>query len=123
MTARTYDAMLERTAAALSGGRPVIADATFATRAVRAPFIDLARARSAPLAVVHLTAPPEVIQDRMAARARDPAEVSDADLAVHEAARDRFEPPEETPPERTIRSGPVAAPESLVQRVLDALLA
>ncbi len=72
MTARTYDAMLERSAAALSGGRPVIADATFATRAVRAPFLELVRARRVPVVVVHLTAPPAVIRDRMAARARDP---------------------------------------------------
>jgi predicted kinase len=43
--------------------------------------------------VVHVTAREELVRERMARRAEQPDEVSDADFAVYERARSTFEAP------------------------------
>jgi predicted kinase len=78
MTERTYRSLLEDAEAALRAGRSVVVDASFARRAQRKPFADLAQPLQTPLLVVETAAPEETI-GRMAARARDFGEVSDAD--------------------------------------------
>jgi predicted kinase len=111
---RTYESLLAGALAALGEGRTVVVDATFSTRAFRAPFLAAAERAGFPLFLVHVTAPERVIRERMERRARDPHEASDATFQVYLAARERFEPPEEIDPERVVEFEAVdAAPEEL----------
>jgi aminoglycoside phosphotransferase family enzyme/predicted kinase len=89
-TDRTYAEMRARAAALLQAGRRVVADATFARERWRDEFC---AAAGVPCIVVHVTCPEEVVRARMARRATDGAEVSDADFAVYLKAKASFEPP------------------------------
>ena len=93
-TQRTYVSLLEEAAKALEQGRTVVVDATFPTRALRAPFVELAHRRDVPLLVVWPEADEATARARLAERARDPDAISDADLAVWLRARERFESPD-----------------------------
>lgn len=116
MTERTYAEVLSRCRAALAAGRGAIADATFATRGLRAPFL----AVQAPRVLVHAQADEATVRARLAARAADPGEPSDAGVEVYERARSRFEPPAEAHPR--VDALPRMRPEVVASRVLDALL-
>jgi aminoglycoside phosphotransferase family enzyme/predicted kinase len=97
MSQRTYDSLLERAERALGEDRTVVVDATFDRVARRAPFLTLARRRGVPVYVLHLVASEEEVDRRLARRQTDPAEPSDADLAVYRRARASVEAPEEVP--------------------------
>lgn len=92
---RTYGALLDAARADLAAGRSVVIDAASPSRARRAPFHELARELGVPFVLALVSAPEGVLDQRFAARAADPSEVSDADSAVREAMRARFEPPHE----------------------------
>jgi uncharacterized protein len=94
ITELTYRKMRLKAAALLHAGRRVVADATFARRSWRDAFEAAAREAGARCVVVHVTCPEDVVRARMAVRAGDRTEVSDADFAVYEKAKESFEPPE-----------------------------
>jgi uncharacterized protein len=120
MKRRTYASLLEHALAALREGRTAVVDATFSTRAFRAPFLAAAAREGFPLLLVHVHAPEDVIRARMERRARDPHEPSDATFAVYLAARGRFEPPDEVGAERVVCFEAVdAPPEELGARVAE----
>jgi predicted kinase len=102
VTRRTYDALLARAREQLRRGRTVIVDATFASAALRRPFLALAEECAAPLVVLELRAADEIVRRRLARRRHDAREASDADVRVYEEARARFEPPREVPPGRVV---------------------
>lgn len=122
LTRQTYAAMLEQAKNSLNQGRSVIADATFATAALRQPFLALAQAAGVPWLVVQTVAPDDEIRKRMQIRAADAGEVSDADYQVYEQARERWREPTEVPDDRRVVIGPAVGAEALVSRALDALL-
>jgi aminoglycoside phosphotransferase family enzyme/predicted kinase len=122
-TRRTYAALLERAGAALAADRPVVVDAAFITAAGRRPFLDLARAAGVPHVVLHTEGPPDAVRARLARRGADPDEVSDADWAVHEAMRARFEPPDEVDAAHRVTATPETAPDAVVLEVMARLLA
>ena len=84
-TRRTYAALLDAARAALDGGRPVIVDATCLRRDQRDPFRDEARARAVPFAVLACEAPHALLRERVARRALEGRDASEADLAVLDA--------------------------------------
>ncbi|QLH75971.1 AAA family ATPase [Halosimplex rubrum] len=86
-----YGAMLERAREALADGRPVVLDATFERRVRRDDAAALAEEAGANLTLVRVVCADEVARRRIREREDDPSE---ADVAVYENARDRFEPPE-----------------------------
>lgn len=96
-TGRTYDRLLGSAEAAMRRGRHVVVDAAFPTAERRAAFVDLARSRKAPWVLVEATCDREEIRRRLAARAADRREPSDADWAVYERAERAFERPAEIP--------------------------
>lgn len=118
-TARTYDALLAHAGDLLRAGRTVVVDATFPRRAWRDAFRQLARGIGVPFLLVHLSVPEEVVAARMAARARDAAEVSDATLEVYRLAKTAFEPPDEIAPGERL-DGPR---DDLVTAALERLIA
>ncbi len=92
---RTYGALRDAARSDLLSGRSVVIDAASPSRARRAPFRELARELGVPFVLALVSAPEEILDERFAARAADPNEVSDADAGVREAMRARFEPPDE----------------------------
>jgi len=100
--AHTYASLLESAEEWLAEGRRVVVDATFAARADRAAFVALARRRRVPWFLCLVHASEERTRARLAARAADPHAASDADSAVWEKARERFEPPDELSSERVL---------------------
>lgn len=91
----TYREMWEEAGEALREGRTVVVDAMFGKADQRAPFIDLARSLSVPFVLVHVEVSEETTRRRMADRAKDTREASDADWAIYLRARGGFEPPQE----------------------------
>ena len=87
-----YDACLARAGAALSAGHSVILDAVFARRSERTAAEALARRCAADFLGLWLTAPPEVLRARVAARHGDASdatpEVVDRQLGYDTGAMD-----------------------------------
>ncbi len=123
-TDRTYRELLEQTVRELRAGRSVVVDASFARRARRRDFVDAAARLGLRWCLVRVDADEGVVRERLAARAREANEVSDADLAVYLRARDAFEAPSELPPANVLhlQSG-VERAEDSVARVVDRLVA
>jgi aminoglycoside phosphotransferase family enzyme/predicted kinase len=84
-TQATYERLAEVARLAVAGGFPVIVDATFERRAERERFRELARSLGAAFRVVACTAPEAVLRERIARRAREGGDASDAGNAVLEA--------------------------------------
>lgn len=103
MTERTYAEMLSRATQELERGKSVICDATFPVSLFRAPFMRIADEHHARAFLIETTAPESAVKERMADRASDAAEASDADWSVYLHARERFEPPIEIDPSHRIR--------------------
>jgi aminoglycoside phosphotransferase family enzyme len=122
MTRRTYATLLEEAEALLRRGQTVIVDATFATAAQRRPFLEAADALGAGCMLVEMTCPEAVARERMRCRAGDADEVSEADWAVYEAARSRFEAPDDVPASRRVRVDSTRAPEEIAGAVIDGLI-
>jgi aminoglycoside phosphotransferase family enzyme/predicted kinase len=78
--------------AALLGGLPVVVDATFVRREDRGIFRQLATRLGIPLHVVRCHAPPAMLRERIAARARAGSDPSEANLAVLEMQEIDLEP-------------------------------
>lgn len=91
-TEKTYEAMLEAAKAALAGGYPVIADATFTNRSRRAPFIELAEAMGLQCRIICVHASPEELRRRVRERHASGSDPSEADLTVLETQMQAIEP-------------------------------
>jgi hypothetical protein len=96
-TDRVYTEVLRRANVVLGSGRPVVVDASFRSRALRARLSDLARARGVALRFVECCVPPAVARRRLDERTRGPS-VSDGDLAAYEALARAWEPVTEFAP-------------------------
>jgi aminoglycoside phosphotransferase family enzyme/predicted kinase len=79
----------------LNAGHSVIVDATFSRRDFRSAFIESAVQSGLPYFVVHVTAPEEVIRERLAQRITAVDDPSDADLQVYLSEHKSFESPSE----------------------------
>jgi predicted kinase len=104
-----------RADAELAAGRSVVVDATLLQRRRRDALRSIAGRRQAAAVLVLATAERATIEARAAARSADPSEVSDADLAVHDALARSAEPPDEWPAEARV--------DASAERPLDAHLA
>jgi hypothetical protein len=122
-TARTYAALLERARAAIARGRTVIVDATFPTRSLREPFFAAGDRLGAPCVLVELTCPEDVARERLARRARDASEPSDADWDVYVHARASFEPTDHVPAARRLRLDSRRPAEEIAGALIDRLIA
>ena len=84
-TARTYARLAQHARSIAVAGYPVIVDATFLKHAQRAAFRALAQELGVPFLIASLPTPPEVLRARVAARAAQGGDASEADLAVLDA--------------------------------------
>ena len=96
-TARTYERLARHARNIAGAGYPVIVDASFLKHAQRAAFRALAQELGVPFVIANFTAPNDVLRARVAARAAQGGDASEATLAVLEAqiaARDALTPDE-----------------------------
>jgi predicted kinase len=121
MTARTYQAMLNRAREQLLAGHSVILDATFLRRADRTAAAKLARETGAQFACILTRANEASVRKTMAARERS-AGVSDARWDTYIQQKRRFQKPGEVPPNRLITLD-VPAGRAGTKRVLKSLRA
>jgi aminoglycoside phosphotransferase family enzyme/predicted kinase len=91
-SARVHAHLAECADAALDGGLTIIVDATFARRAERARFAELAREHGGTMTLVSCEAPLPVLEARIAERRRAP-DASEADHEVLAWQRAHAEPP------------------------------
>jgi predicted kinase len=123
MTERTYRALLDDAARALSSSRSVVVDASFSHAAQRAPFAKLAQSMSLPFLVVETSASEETIRARMARRVGDPHEASDADIGVYLRMRETHEPPGELRARHVLRAQTGESFEETTAQAIDKLVA
>ncbi|MFA5309256.1 MAG: AAA family ATPase [Dehalococcoidales bacterium] len=82
-SARVFRTIFRRMAELVKKGRPVILDATNLTEKHRQPIYRIAERENARLVLVRVTAPPELVRQRLRRRAGDANNNSDADWAVY----------------------------------------
>ena len=78
---QTYEKLIEITSKIIRAGYSVIVDAAFLKHEQREPFQNLAKTLEVPYVILEVTAPAEILRQRITRRKND---VSDADLAVLE---------------------------------------
>jgi aminoglycoside phosphotransferase family enzyme/predicted kinase len=123
MTRRTYAQLFDEARRDLERGRRVLLDATFPTAELRARAADLARELGVPFVLLACSADDAQTHRRLAARALERNEFSDADAAVYDQAKRRYEPPAEIAPERRIDLAGDANGDDVLVALLDRVLA
>lgn len=121
MTRRTYRQLWESAEELVRFQGGAIVDATFARRDLREPFRNWAQQRGIRLLFVELSAPTEVLRQRVRERLRKPTD-SDAGIRELERLAPRYEPPEELPTEEHLLLQATAPTETLCRSVLTALM-
>jgi aminoglycoside phosphotransferase family enzyme/predicted kinase len=88
-TESTYERLSRCAQAALEAGQRIIVDATFLDQRHRRSFEQLARRFACPYVIVSCNAPPEILRRRLAARAQEANDPSEATFEVleHQLAR------------------------------------
>jgi hypothetical protein len=123
MTERTYVQLFAEGRRELGAGRAALLDATFPTAALRERAAAAARAAGAPFVLIHCRVGEAEARRRLEARAGERDQFSDADVAVYERARARFEPPLEIPPARLVEAGADLEAEELLLALLEGVVA
>lgn len=101
-SARTYAHLAGLAEMILGTGHSVILDATFLTRAQREPMYELASKLGKPVRVVACTADSDTLRERLAARATQGSDPSEASLEVLEHQMAFHEPLDATERERAV---------------------
>ncbi|HET9978110.1 MAG TPA: AAA family ATPase [Burkholderiaceae bacterium] len=97
MNAAVYTRLLDAASVVLEGGWPVILDATFLRRADRDAARRHAAALGVPFVILHFTAAPELLRERVRQRAAQAQDASEADatvLALQAQAQEPLQPDE-----------------------------
>ncbi len=101
MTERTYRAVFDRARSELLAGRSVALDASFTDPAMRHAARELARSCGARHLLLYLSAPGELLRERLSRRALK-ASVSDGRSEILPAQMAAFTPPDEVPAEEKL---------------------
>lgn len=101
-TGEVYAEVLRRAGVVLASGRPVIVDASFRSRELRARARALASQHNVPFRLLECVAPRELCRARLAARERLTA-VSDATPEILDTFADSFEPIDELSEPEVVR--------------------
>jgi aminoglycoside phosphotransferase family enzyme/predicted kinase len=92
MTARAYRKMGDQADNILASGEAVILDATFHKAAQRAPVLEMAERRGAPVVVIECHAQDELVRERLAARAEARNDPSDGNWQIYLKQKEVVEP-------------------------------
>lgn len=120
-SAETYRTLLRRAQAALASGRGAIVDATFQLRVHRDGARAIADTEHVPAAFIECTCPEAIVRERLARRAHDAGEPSDADWNVHQMQRVVYEPFADGEGGRHLRLDTSGAAADVVRRIEDLL--
>jgi aminoglycoside phosphotransferase family enzyme/predicted kinase len=120
--ADVYHRMLERASADLARGSSVVVDATFSRRDFRRPFLEEAARLGKPVYVLHVQVSEAEARARIQWRARQAGQLSEADLEVYRGERERFESPDEVPPEGVLQLTGAEPPEQSCARLLERMI-
>lgn len=101
-TERTYAALLERAEPVVTSGRPALLDATWASSRQRAAARAFAERAGADAWLVEVRCGEATALERLARRAREGLDPSDAGPELLARSRARFEPADEWPPPRRL---------------------
>jgi aminoglycoside phosphotransferase family enzyme/predicted kinase len=115
-----YDELARRARGALAGGRSVILDATLRSPEARAATLASVARVGMRVLIVHCHAGEEETRSRLARRAGEGRDPSDATFAVYRSMRDEFIPPTASEGE-VVSAGPDEAPQRIVARVVHSL--
>jgi len=120
-TARTYARLLGLARSVLAGGCGALVDATFLRRSQRAPFLALAQELGVPCTILSLEAPESVLRARVAKRAAEGCDASDADVTILDAQSAVHQPliPEEAARAIPIHTHPAVDLDDLLRRLGD----
>src|SRR5690606_13807281 len=91
-TERVYDALAERAALVLRSGRPVVVDASFRARALRAKLRAVAEAEGVPFVFIECEAPRAILEARLRSREGQVGLRSDARIELLDDFIARYEP-------------------------------
>lgn len=115
---RTYEECRRRAERALFRGERVVVDASFHDEAQRRAFLETAVRHGARARLLLCEAGPEVVGERLAARAAD---ASDADWDIYDRMRERWEPPGQDTARFTATVSTAGAIEATVAAALEEL--
>jgi aminoglycoside phosphotransferase family enzyme/predicted kinase len=91
-TNTVYNELSRFTEIILDAGYSVVVDATFLDESRRAEFSAIAEKKTVPFTILVVEAPYEILVSRISTRQKSGADASEADLAVLDNQRRRFEP-------------------------------
>ncbi len=103
MTRVTYDRLWDLANTMLQAGYSVVVDATFLEGAQRQSFFRLAHERHVSIVILDVCAPEEALAERIASRAKQKSDASDATIGVMEQQKANEEPLTELEHDMTIR--------------------
>ena len=118
-----YEEITAQALRRLSAGRAVVVDATFSRACWRRPLLEGARRLGARVVLLHVTCSEVEVARRLERRGGDRSEPSDADLAVFQRVRERFEAPDEVPPSLRLDAPSGEDDEAFLARLVDRLVA
>lgn len=113
-TAQTFERLASLARETERWRRPVIVDATFIERHLRAKFADVADELGVPWAIVECTASEDTVRQRLAGRTGD---ASEAGIAQYQDQRARFESFDEHEAPRVVEFDTEADDDTLAERV------
>jgi predicted kinase len=116
MTEKTYAKMISEAEKQLVEGRGVILDATFSRRGQRKPVFDLAKRYRAHVVIIHCSAPPATIEQRLKERAAAGTDISDGRWEIYLAQKAVAEPLDEIPLGQRLELNTDAPVEDLADR-------
>jgi predicted kinase len=93
-TTRVYERLAGAAEDVLAGGYTAIVDATFSRREYRDVFLKLARGSGVTACLIHCRASHDVLVSRVVGRALHGKDASEADVAVLDWQKERWEPVE-----------------------------
>jgi len=103
LKAATYASLLGDALRGAEARRPVIVDASFSAQSFRSPFVEAAERLGIPYYLVQVSADEGLTRARMQRRSEDPLAISEANFEIYQAAKTKFEAPDELDASHLIR--------------------
>ena len=118
ITRKTYDRALKLASEKLTGGKSVIIDASYKSRADRQEALAAAERLKADFFIIECICPENIIKERLALRTSDKGEASDGRWEIYHAQKETFESITEIPGNRHIIINTSLTPEECTYKAL-----
>jgi predicted kinase len=118
---KTYKTLLDRAETRIKNGDSVVLDASYQYARNRQDVRDLAKNLGCQVYFIFCQCPESVMKQRMDAREKDPASVSDGRWEIYLKQKERFEPPDEIPASQLFILNTTAPVEELLEELIEKL--